>query len=111
MRLKIVAAAALAVVALFGATAAASAMDRHVNVTNGTKVKITEFYASSAGTKTWEEDILGKGVIEPGQAWNINVDDGTGYCKYDFKAVFADGDEAEKDGVNVCELSKFTFTE
>jgi hypothetical protein len=111
MTLKTFSALALAALILTGASGTASALDRHVEVVNGTSFKITEFYASSVGTKTWEEDILGKDVISPGESWSINIDDGTGYCKYDFKAVFVDGDTAEKDGVNVCEISKFTFTE
>jgi hypothetical protein len=41
----------------------------------------------------------------------INFDDGTGYCKFDFKAEFSDGDEVVKHGIDVCEISSFRFTE
>jgi hypothetical protein len=41
----------------------------------------------------------------------INFDDGTGYCKFDFKAEFSDGDEVVKNGIDVCEISSFRFTE
>ena len=31
-------------------------------------------------------------------------------CVFDFKAVFKGGASAEKRGVNVCQISTFTFT-
>lgn len=40
----------------------------------------------------------------------INIDDGSGYCKYDFLAVFDDGDEVVSADNNVCELTEFNFT-
>ncbi len=88
---------------------AAFALDRHVTVVNNTDFTIVEFYASSVGQDTWEEDILGKDTLEPGQKVKINIDDGTGYCKYDLKAVFNDGDEVVKKGMNVCEVGTFTI--
>jgi hypothetical protein len=41
----------------------------------------------------------------------INIDDGTGYCVFDFRAVFEDGEVLEKFGNNVCELAEFNYTE
>ena len=41
----------------------------------------------------------------------INIDDGTGYCKYDFLAVTAEGDQAISADNNVCELAEFDFTD
>ena len=37
------------------------------------------------------------------------MNDGTGYCIFDFKAVFDDGDVVEVWGRNICELDTFTF--
>ena len=62
------------------------------------------------GTNDWQEDILGSDILPSGSSVVINVDDGTGYCKYDFKAVFEDGDTAISPDNNVCELSEFNFT-
>ncbi|MGN6103233.1 MAG: hypothetical protein ACTHOR_19010 [Devosia sp.] len=70
---------------------------------------MTEFYASNVSTNSYEENILHGDVIRPGETWNINIDDGTGYCKFDFLAVFIDKTEAKKDSVNVCEISDFYF--
>lgn len=90
--------------------ASAQALDRRVNVINRTGVTIREFYASSVGQNTWEEDILGSGVLASGSSATVNIDDGTGYCMYDLKAVFEDDDEVVKYRVNVCEVSSVTFS-
>jgi len=87
----------------------ANALDRRVRIVNKTGYTIERFYASSVGQNSWEEDILGDDVLRSGSAVSINIDDGTGYCKYDFRAVFEDGDVLEKASVNVCETGTFTY--
>lgn len=105
---KLVAGLALAL-ALVG-VANVSAQDRRVQINNVSSYDIHEFYASNTGTNDWQEDILGSDILPSGSSVVINVDDGTGYCKYDFKAVFEDGDTAISPDNNVCELSEFNFT-
>lgn len=60
------------------------------------------FYAS-VDTDNWEEDTLGDSVLPAGNAVVMIIDDGSGYCLYDFRAVFADDTEAMQAAVNVCE--------
>ena len=96
--------------ALSAATAVpALALDRRMTIENQTGVTMTRFYGSNKGTKSWEEDILGEDVLPSGSSVKINFDDGTGYCVYDLKAVFEDGDEVTQAGVNICETGTFTF--
>ncbi len=90
--------------------ASAQALDRRVTVVNRTGVAIREFYASSVGQNDWQEDILGDDMLATGGSVSVNIDDGTGYCLYDLKAVFADEDEVVKYRVNVCEVSSVTFS-
>ncbi|PXA99869.1 hypothetical protein DMC47_01165 [Nostoc sp. 3335mG] len=92
-------------------TLAAAAYDRRVQINNKSSYDIYEFYASNTGTNSWEEDILGDDILPSGHSVVINIDDGTGYCRYDFLAVFEDGDEVTSAGNNVCELSQFNFTD
>ncbi len=87
----------------------ASALDRRVRIVNNTGYSIVEFYASNTGTSDWQEDILGPDMLPSGSSVMINIDDGTGYCKYDFLAIFDDGDELVRSGVNVCEIGTFTY--
>jgi len=100
--------------AMAGALCAASALpaaalDRRVRIVNNTGYTIVQFYASNTGTSDWQEDILGNDTLPSGSSVTINIDDGTGYCKYDFLAIFNDGDELVKTGVNVCEIGTFTY--
>ena len=111
MRIQSVAALSLAA-ALFASTiGSAVAMERKVQINNQTSYTIVEFYASNTGTNDWQEDILGSDVLPSGSSVSINIDDGSGYCKYDFLAVFDDGDQLVSANNNVCELDSFDFTD
>jgi len=101
--------AALALAILAMSATGAAAVDRRVRIVNDTSYDIISFYASNKGSRSWEEDILGRRILPAGHSVVINIDDGTGYCKYDFLAVFEDGDELEKYNINVCEVSEFTY--
>lgn len=105
---KFIAATALAGFLL--APVHASAADRSVEVFNKTGQTMVEFYASITNADSWEEDILGDDTLDDGDSVDVNVDDGSGKCVYDFRAVFESGAEAVKRGVNVCQISTFTFT-
>lgn len=87
----------------------AFALDRQVRIVNETGYVLVEFYGSNKGSRSWEEDILGPDVLGSGQSVMINFDDGTGYCKFDFKAVFDDGDVLIRKNVNICEIGTYTY--
>jgi hypothetical protein len=96
------AAFALTALALTTTGLLAERYNRVVTIINDTAVDMREFYASNKDATTWEEDILGQDMLPAGYQIDINIDDGTGYCIYDVKAVFVDGSEVV-DKVNVCE--------
>ena len=108
---------ALALVASAGVTVAvatatpAFAQDRRVRIINGTRHTMVRFYASNSSRTSWEEDILGRKVLPAGQSVVVNIDDGSGACLYDFKAVFDDGDELTRGQINVCQISEYRYTE
>lgn len=87
----------------------AAALDRRVRINNHSSYDIIEFYASNKGTNSWQEDILGRNILPAGTSVVINIDDGSGYCKFDFLAVFEDGEELVKYNNNVCELTDFNY--
>jgi uncharacterized protein (DUF2147 family) len=101
----------LGALALVASVSAAAALDRRVNIHNTSAYDIYYFYASNTGTDSWEEDILGNDILPAGRYVTINIDDGSGYCMYDFKAVFVDGEEVVSWNNNVCELTDFYFTD
>lgn len=85
------------------------AADRHVLIINNTGVPMTHFYASASEEDNWQEDILGRDILDDGEEVNVNVDDGSGECLYDFKGVFKGGQSVVKKKVDVCKIGKFTF--
>lgn len=106
---KITLAAAVMALSVISATTEAVAQDRRVTIINNTGYTIVRFYASNRDAATWEEDIWGNDVLPSGSSFRVNFDDGTGYCIFDFRAEFDDGEVLEKRGVNVCEISTFTY--
>lgn len=89
---------------LFVSTASAQAQNRWVTIENATGVTMREFYASNRDQRTWGRDWFGSSMLYSGQTVDFDIDDGSGYCLYDLKAVFVDGDEVTSMGFNVCEL-------
>lgn len=116
MRNVLTAGLALSIVGLAGCVdtgtsyVATDTANRHVSVYNASGMTITNFYGSRVGASTWEEDVLGSSVIQPGATVDINFDDGTGACLFDFKAVFADGSSAVEQGIDVCSTSGVTVS-
>lgn len=111
MRFQSIAALTLATALLALTNSSAMALERKVTINNQTSFVIVEFYASNTGTTDWQEDILGSDVLGSGESVVINIDDGSGYCKFDFLAVFDDGDQLVSADNNVCELDEFNFTD
>ena len=107
--MKIVATLAAAGFLAVSAINAASAANRKVDVVNDTGLTMSEFYASNTGTDDWEEDILGSDTLDVGDIFEIDIDDGTGACKFDFKAVFTNGTSHVQRAINVCAVSTFTY--
>lgn len=90
-------------------TRAAGALDRRVVVINHTSETLITFQASNVSRNSWEEDILGADVLYPGQRITVDINDGSGYCRYDFRATFTGGGVVEKRNVNVCEVTSWTI--
>ena len=111
MTFKPFVAAALLAASLLTSSGANAAEDRHVRIINETDHTMVRFYASNTAADSWQEDILGDDVLKPGSDVNINIDDGTGHCKYDFKAVFDNGSSLVKHNINVCEITSYRYTE
>ncbi len=85
--------------------------NRRVRMVNATSYTIERMYGSNVGARSWQEDVLGESVLRPGNSVVVNWDDGSCYCEFDFRAVFTDGDKAEKRGVDVCRQTTFRFVE
>lgn len=85
--------------------------DRHVVVRNDTQTTLFRLYGSNVNRSSWEEDVLGSDVLAAGQSINVNWDDGSCECMFDFKAEFSDGTETVRRGFNVCTESQWRIVE
>jgi hypothetical protein len=85
--------------------------NRWVWIINDTSVILTHFYASNVSQRGWGRDILGREVLYPGERVEILIDDGTGYCMYDFRAIFDYDTPVEFFGFNACEQAAWTIHE
>jgi hypothetical protein len=84
--------------------------DRNVLIVNNSNSSIVRFYGSNVGTNSWEEDILGTGILPIGRSVRINFDDGSGYCNFDFKIEFSDGSTVIQNNINVCTVGTYTIS-
>lgn len=55
--------------------------------------------------------MLGSDVLASGRRVRMNIDDGSGQCYFDLKAVFNDGQSIVKKGYNVCEHDNWTIND
>lgn len=113
MNFRVLAGAAVVALGMAGCVDMASTYpggyDRHVQIVNQTGRTIYRFYGSNVGTSSWEEDILGTDVLGAGQSVVIDFNDGTGYCNFDFKIEFADGNSYVDENINVCTVGTYTL--
>jgi hypothetical protein len=93
------------------AKTAISQENRRVRIINNASSSIYHFYASNVDSGSWEEDILGDKVIPPKGSATVNIDDGTGHCWYDLKAVLHDGRSAVRRKFNVCTQATWTVVD
>lgn len=89
----------------------AKAEDRRIKLINESSSTIVEFHASNVGRNGFEEDILGKRIVGPGQSIVINLDDGSGYCKFDFLTVMRNGQKIVKRNIDVCTVETYRITD
>ena len=106
---RLLAAAALSLT-LVAPVASAQTDAISFTLTNNTERTLQSLYISLPDTDSWEEDIFGADVLEPGDTFNISIDDGLPECEYDVRADFTDGEVIDIRGVDFCELDGSDLT-
>lgn len=92
-------------------TSGAFAYDRTVTIVNDSSQTIVEIYGSNTGTGYWEEELLEGDALASGEEVDINFDDSTGYCMFDFLVIFEDKSEMEEERFNTCDYGTLTITD
>ncbi len=98
--------------ALTFAAGAAHAEDLVFTLKNGTSSVLNNFHSSPAGVESWEDDVFGNQILNPGESMEITIADGRDVCKYDMKFEFQGDDlDTTTDTQDLCELGEYTITE
>jgi hypothetical protein len=100
---------ALAVSLAAFAAAPAWAQDLSFMLRNSTGVDIVGFYVSHTGTDSWEENLLRGAYLASGYEVEVVIADGRSACEYDVLTEFADGDEVDDYGVDLCSVGVYTL--
>lgn len=89
----------------------AAAIDRRVRVVNDSTHDIVRFVAANVDQPQAVDNLLGDDILPAGGSLVLNFEDGSGYCRYRFRAVFEDGVTLVRDSVNVCEVGTYRYTD
>lgn len=95
--------------ALGASTGSSDGRNRQVTLQNRAGESIYYLYWSNVAANDWGDDHLGEDTLSQGSDWSISVDDGSGACKFDFKAVTENEREIERRNVDVCVESTVIF--
>lgn len=94
---------------LVAALPAAAEGKQNFTLKNRTGYTISEVYVSPSKAETWEEDVLGRDELDDGQTVEIDFHRSEKACKWDLKVVYDDGESAEWDSFNLCEVSTISI--
>jgi hypothetical protein len=64
-----------------------------------------------AEKQEWPASLLGESMLAAGASVVLDFEDGSGFCRYRFRAVFDDGMELVRPSVNVCEVGTYRYTD
>ena len=109
MRMVLFAALAAATVG-FTAPAVAADAKQDFRLVNRTGYEIKEVFVSPSKSSDWQEDVLGKDVLEDGKAVNIHFSRTARTCKWDLKVIYTDDDsKAVWSDIDLCTVEKITI--
>jgi hypothetical protein len=89
------------------ASTSAQAFDRRIRLINNSNRTIDAFYSSNVDSGYWGGDHLGQYVVPPGYSIVIDLDDDSGYCRFDLRTVMDDGTEVVRSNVDVCTVATY----
>jgi hypothetical protein len=82
--------------------------DLNFRLNNGSSSPVVGFFVSHAGANTWEDNLMRGRTLAPGASIDVVIADGRTTCDYDIKVAFADGDETDDRGLDLCEMGSYT---
>jgi hypothetical protein len=92
----------------FAGTAAAQA-HQDFTLVNKTGYTIDQVYVAPSSSDDWEEDVLGQDQLTNGDNVHITFSRDAKPCGWDLKVVYTDGEKAEWEKFDLCQVSKITI--
>jgi hypothetical protein len=87
----------------------AFAGEQDFKLINKTGYQINEVYVSRVSSKSWGKDVMGKDALAENAAVDITFNAPDSICRWDLKVKYDDGDEAEWNNLNLCNIEKVTL--
>ena len=84
-----------------------AAFAKVITIVNNTRLYIHEVYVSDTNINDWEDDILGREVLSPGESVQLNIRGN--FRGWDLKAVDENGDSMEWTNLNFNNYSRVTL--
>ena len=102
--------AASLVIGAFLSSPATGQGKQDFTLVNKTGYPISQVYVSETKTDDWEEDVMGRELLDVDDSVDIGFESKTPGCKFDLKVIYHDDDSsAIWYGLNLCEISKVTI--
>ena len=80
------------------------------NLVNKTGYQLKAVYVSPSASSDWEDDVLGKDVLDDGESVEIKFHRANTTCNWDLKVIYTDdGSSAVWQGLDLCQISKVTI--
>ena len=113
MKLKLKIALALGMVAMFVTATAFARVGRpgkqDFTLHNATDVEFHSLHVSPHSTDDWEEDVLGKDKLAPGESVKVVFEDHEKHGHWDLKVTDKNGDSLEWFDLNLLEIDEVTL--
>lgn len=94
---------------VLGTAGAAFAGKQDFTLVNATGYPIKRVFVAPSSSDDWEEDVLGRDIMDDGQSVELTFDRKESTCRWDMKVVYTDGDVSTWSGLNLCSISKVTL--
>lgn len=100
---------AAAAFALTLSSTGAMAGQQDFSIVNKTGYPIKHIYVSEANNNSWDEDVLGRDVLNNGESFDLQFGRAEKTCNWDMKVTYDDGESAVWQALNLCQISKLTL--
>lgn len=98
-----------AVILASASVGAAYAGDQDFVLVNNSSRQVDSVFVSKVSSNSWEEDVLGRGVLAPRGSITIRFNNRERACRWDMKVKYHGGGEDSWRNINLCSTNRVTL--